>query len=224
MSVAQVLLEKTEKRENEEKHTTKKKEKKGKEELGLIGGIEMLVGLGRERQERMDSTSEIQVWSMEGGVPISASPWGGAVYGRGVPNPEFVLFCFILCCFALFFQLLMLEFSALFSIGEVLEAALPIPTHCFLQVAAHCGLELKDFLPEHFPQGREHKADALAAPAKELRGSLGIARGKTSTLAQGRFWSEDSTSRVGGIGVRRTATRFPTHVQWSWETSQRVTS
>ena len=45
----------------------------------------------------------------------------------------------------------MLEFSALF--GEVLEAALPIPTRCFLQVAAHSGLELKDFLPGALPAG-----------------------------------------------------------------------
>ena len=86
----------------------------------------MLVGLGRERRERRDSTSEIQVWSMEGGVPISASPWGGAVYGE-----EFQILN--LSCFVLFWavshfcQLLMLEFSALF--GEVLEAAPPIPTH-----------------------------------------------------------------------------------------------
>ena len=51
----------------------------------------------------------------------------------------------------------MLEFSALFAIGEVLEAELPTPTrrakHCFLRVATHSGLELKDVLPGALPSG-----------------------------------------------------------------------
>ena len=66
---------------------------------------------------------------------------------------------------------------------ELLEAATPTPTrrakHCFLQVAAHHGFELKKAdVSRVFLEGREQQAERYVVPVNEPAGALGITRGK----------------------------------------------
>ena len=75
---------------------------------------------------------------------------------------------------------------------ELLVAATPTPTrrakHCFLQVAAHHGFELKQAdLSEAFLQGREQQADRYVVPANELADALGNTRGKTARLRKAGY-------------------------------------
>ena len=78
-------------------------------------------------------------------------------------------------------------------------------TSCKTMLLASCRTSLfgaeGNCCREHFPQGREHEADALAAPANELGGALGIARGTThdGLMPAAAGWV--------GVGVRRTARR-----------------
>ena len=72
----------------------------------------------------------------------------------------------------------------------LLEAATPTPPrrakHCFLQVAAHHGSELKKAdVSAAFLQGREQQADRYVVPVHELVDALGITRGKVESVYDG---------------------------------------
>ena len=75
---------------------------------------------------------------------------------------------------------------------EVLKAATPTPTrratHCFLQVAAQHGFELrKADVSGAFLQGHEKQADRYVVPVDELADALGITRGKQARLRKARY-------------------------------------
>ena len=75
---------------------------------------------------------------------------------------------------------------------ELLKAATPTParraTHCFLQVAAQHGFELrKADVSGAFLQGHEKQADRYVIPVDELADALGITRGKQARLRKARY-------------------------------------
>ena len=76
-------------------------------------------------------------------------------------------------------RLVILGYQASDLADELLEAATPTRTrrakHCFLQVAAHHGFELKKAaVSGAFLQGREQQADRYVVPVDELADALGI--------------------------------------------------
>ena len=89
-------------------------------------------------------------------------------------------------------RLVILGYQAKDLEDELLEAATPTPTrrakHCFLQVAAHHGFELKKAdVSGAFLQGREQQADRYVVPVNELADALGITRGKPARLRKAGY-------------------------------------
>ena len=90
--------------------------------------------------------------------------------------------------------------------NELLETATPTPTrramHCFLQVAAHHGIELKKAdVSGAFLGGREQQADRYMVPVLALADGIGSHKSQTRKIAESWLWLGDSTERMRRIGV-----------------------